>query len=797
MVHKHEKGSGSVAKRLLGLCLALVMLCGVFVPTFASVAGVDDQTTGTEQTAEPTGGTDGKQDTEGQPTGGTDEKQTTEGQQTGDTENNGDAENVSKDDGDADVATGGEGDANATDDANTNGDGEADNTAADANAKYREMYDAIMACEDAEQLAELLTAAEEDEGFTAWLKTLSEEELAAFNEKTTPTATYATEVTSVRIADSVKTDGRFTAEVYANGTKCDIATLVEEGYTITWKKVSADGKTTTDPVVCKKVSSSYYNMAGNGEWVNVAFDNGAQCTYTVTVSKGTTTKTATLKVDYYDEIQNGSFENPVNDEYQKQYTVGTTGLFWKTTGVGKGSDAGKDVEIVSTKTKAWSDLSLKWHGIAKAAAGDQYAEINAEEEGSLYQDVLTKPGTTMYWQLAHNARVRNDNEYYRDDYYNYKYDIMYVIIMDTTTASQLVTGTEAQKNLKAIAPQLEEGYTGSRTSQAQQLYNAGARSYKCSSNKYNEWLAKNGSYLVPDGQYLTRYFFVSYESASNKKAVGNQIDQVTFSTKVPDPIFNSGMILVQKRIYGLTLDEVQANLKEDFITCDGTYVTLTNWETKTNDNNEVEYIFANYVKTTSDIDGTVTYTFAEETERAQVAGYQLTIAPESKTQTVTLGGGTKQKTIVFTNTYTPANTTVTVSKQVTGLLGDTSKEFNFTWSYTKDNVTTKGKDFKLSNGGEQKLENIPIGATVTVMETNADGYTTTWVTGLNGSGDTTTATLVAGSETSKNTITFTNNKDTTPDTGVFLDSMPYIMALVIVAGGAAVFFLRRRKKSED
>lgn len=26
MVHKHEKGSGSVAKRLLDLCLALVML---------------------------------------------------------------------------------------------------------------------------------------------------------------------------------------------------------------------------------------------------------------------------------------------------------------------------------------------------------------------------------------------------------------------------------------------------------------------------------------------------------------------------------------------------------------------------------------------------------------------------------------------------------------------------------------------------------------------------------------------------------------------------------------------------
>lgn len=112
MVHKHEKGSGSVAKRLLGLCLALVMLCGVFVPTFASVAGGEDQPIGTEQVT--VGGTDEKQTTDGQQIGG--EEQNTPA----DTENNGGTENVSGNDGNADAAKDGEGDADTTGDAAAN-----------------------------------------------------------------------------------------------------------------------------------------------------------------------------------------------------------------------------------------------------------------------------------------------------------------------------------------------------------------------------------------------------------------------------------------------------------------------------------------------------------------------------------------------------------------------------------------------------------------------------------------------------------------------------------------------------
>lgn len=159
-------------------------------------------------------------------------------------------------------------------------------------------------------------------------------------------------------------------------------------------------------------------------------------------------------------------------------------------------------------------------------------------------------------------------------------------------------------------------------------------------------------------------------------------------------------------------------------------------------------------------------------------------------------------TVTVTNKYTPKTTTVTVEKIVAGNLGDKSKEFKFTWEYTVNNVKSSG-DFTLTNYDQTKnnvfeLKDVPIGATVIVKENKYTGYETTWVVSDGKTnGDGTDASFTASATEAENTITFTNTKDAEVDNGVFLDSMPYIMALVIVAGGAAVFFLRRRKKSED
>ena len=43
-------------------------------------------------------------------------------------------------------------------------------------------------------------------------------------------------------------------------------------------------------------------------------------------------------------------------------------------------------------------------------------------------------------------------------------------------------------------------------------------------------------------------------------------------------------------------------------------------------------------------------------------------------------------------------------------------------------------------------------------------------------------------------VTFTNNKDAIPDTGLDLNTTPYILALGIVAAGAGVLLFGRRKR---
>ena len=46
----------------------------------------------------------------------------------------------------------------------------------------------------------------------------------------------------------------------------------------------------------------------------------------------------------------------------------------------------------------------------------------------------------------------------------------------------------------------------------------------------------------------------------------------------------------------------------------------------------------------------------------------------------------------------------------------------------------------------------------------------------------------------KATCTITNNKDIDVDTGVSLDSLPYILVLAAVAVIAAVLFVRKRRE---
>ena len=171
-----------------------------------------------------------------------------------------------------------------------------------------------------------------------------------------------------------------------------------------------------------------------------------------------------------------------------------------------------------------------------------------------------------------------------------------------------------------------------------------------------------------------------------------------------------------------------------------------------------------------------------------------------------------QKVDGFENTYEAG--TLTVSKTVSGNMGDLNKEWNFKVEFTApedDTVmgdittsavgatapatiaagdtgwagtTTKTSTFKLKNGQSVTFSNIPKGVTYTVTEdeANKDGYTTT-IVGNDGS--------ISGHE--NDTAAVTNTKNVDIDTGVTLDSTVYMLIMALALAGIVVLKIRRRE----
>ena len=204
--------------------------------------------------------------------------------------------------------------------------------------------------------------------------------------------------------------------------------------------------------------------------------------------------------------------------------------------------------------------------------------------------------------------------------------------------------------------------------------------------------------------------------------------------------------------------------------------------------------------------------------------------------------------------YKKATSNVTITKQVTGLLGDTNKDFEFRVNITQNGVDCTGvtatkktemgtekvsnlTNFTLKHGETVTLENVPIGATITVTEVTPGAHYKVSATGQNGEKDGSSdvaftydavANTAAASDADEadlmllsmdedtavdadgdavayddgttvdnNQIIVTNHCGLIPDTGVLLDTLPYIVILAVVAGGVALLMLRKRRKEDD
>lgn len=219
---------------------------------------------------------------------------------------------------------------------------------------------------------------------------------------------------------------------------------------------------------------------------------------------------------------------------------------------------------------------------------------------------------------------------------------------------------------------------------------------------------------------------------------------------------------------------------------------------------------------------------------------------------LTNGGG--DRVVNFYAHYKKVTSNVTITKQVTGLLGDTNKGFEFRVNITQNGVDCTGvtatkktemgtekvsnlTNFTLKHGETVTLENVPIGATITVTEVTPgehynvsatghgdeqngrDNVTFTYVavantatasdadeadlmllsmdedTAVDADGD--AVAYDSGIKVRDNQIIVTNRATLIPDTGVLLDTLPYIVILAVVAGGGILLMLRKRRKEDD
>lgn len=171
------------------------------------------------------------------------------------------------------------------------------------------------------------------------------------------------------------------------------------------------------------------------------------------------------------------------------------------------------------------------------------------------------------------------------------------------------------------------------------------------------------------------------------------------------------------------------------------------------------------------------------------------------------------KSGTFENTYSAGK--LSVKKTVEGSLGDKNKEFDIKVTFSAPSGDTVKSDITYNDGTETDtiimagetgwttkevtihvkhdetvtFTNIPAGVTYKVEETDAaltsEGYIAAY-THEEGT--------IAGNETQEAVVT--NRKDGSIDTGVMLDSMPYVLVLAVV-GAAVIALIAKKRRAED
>ena len=135
-----------------------------------------------------------------------------------------------------------------------------------------------------------------------------------------------------------------------------------------------------------------------------------------------------------------------------------------------------EADVPGWDTTAADDRIELWRsgfGGVDSFTGNQHAELNANVPGAFFQDLATTPSSTVLWSFAHRGRAGVD------------------------TAEVLI------------------GPPGGPLD-SQGTFSTGNA----------DWDVKRGSYVVPAGQAVTRFQFLTVSTASGSPSIGNFIDEV-------------------------------------------------------------------------------------------------------------------------------------------------------------------------------------------------------------------------------------------------------------------------------
>ena len=223
--------------------------------------------------------------------------------------------------------------------------------------------------------------------------------------------------------------------------------------------------------------------------------------------------------------------------------------------------------------------------------------------------------------------------------------------------------------------------------------------------------------------------------------------------------------------------------------------------------------------------GVYTYTFTEVdggtagvTYRSDAITLVVTVIEQDgkvRVAAVHTEGDGEAKSGEFNNEYSAGS--LSVKKTVTGIMGDQQKEFTVKVTFTAptgdtvreaityvDGTETKTIDAGEGWTGSKEVEitlkhdepvtftHIPYGVTYTVVEND---YTAEADGGYDEAAynfDDNNKKIDSASEN----VTITNNKDGEIDTGINMDSMPYILLLAVACMGLFVFFSKKRMMRE-